>query len=62
MLARAVAGENFPQVRQPEIRPVLLDQPVDTISPVPTTVGAFDFQHRDPVGDIPESDRAAVAH
>src|SRR3954467_3744530 len=62
MLARAVAGENFPKVRQPKVRSVLLDKGVDTISPVAVTVGALDFQHRDSVGDIPESDRAAIAH
>ena len=40
MLARAVASENFPKVRQPKVRAVLLDKAVNPIPPIAATVGA----------------------
>ena len=61
-MTRAVGGEHFAEVRQAKLGAVLLDKAVNPISPVAVTVGALDFQHRDPVGDIPESNGAAVAH
>jgi hypothetical protein len=58
----AIAGQDLPEVRQPCLGTVTLDQLGDVQPAAPLAPGTGTLQHGQPAGDLSQSDRAAAAH